>query len=290
MDKLMKPEKKLIDSGAEEVLKMEPTIPKKLNLQPDKIIVGAPKVRLTRKIKTEPKKPDTDPTQVFNMPSKTDDYKKRLTAANKEMESVLKRNAQKEEEKQKEEYKKAVERRRQQLLSTTPQTSLQTAPTKLTPNKQTDYEKQLLETRQKARKLFEESLQKNKPTTQLQTGDYKSGINQNEVDASLNSTAQSIAKYRKKVDATRTVQASIRRLNQPKMKDIKRQNLLAEASIPKNNYAALKTMAQLVSAEELKKMELEKDKAMKDEAARKVQASIRRLKQPKIKDIKKLKK
>ena len=114
------------------------------------------------------------------------------------MESILKRNAQKEEEKQKEEYKKAVERRRQQLLSTTPQTSLQTAPTKLTPNKQTDYEKQLLETRQKARKLFEESLQKNKPTTQLQTGDYKSGINQNEVDASLNSTAESIAKYRKK--------------------------------------------------------------------------------------------
>ena len=30
MDKLMKPEKKLIDSGAEEVLKMEPTIPKKI--------------------------------------------------------------------------------------------------------------------------------------------------------------------------------------------------------------------------------------------------------------------
>ena len=36
-------------------------------------------------------------------------------------------------------------------------------------------------------------------------------------------------------------------------------------------------------------MELEKDKAMRDEAAKKLQASIKRLKQPKIKDIKKAK-
>ena len=64
------------------------------------------------------------------------------------------------------------------------------------------------------------------------------------------------------------MQASIRRLNQPKMKDIKR---------------------QIANEEELKRIELEKDKANRDEAAKKLQASIKRLKQPKIKDIKKAK-
>ena len=112
-DKLMKPSKKLVDSGTQEIFNMEPK--KKLELKQEQLITAPrgnklqiparrePPFKLTGEIvqrkntdmQTEaPKRKkltDTGSNEVFNIPSETRDYKSILNAANKEMKGLVKK-------------------------------------------------------------------------------------------------------------------------------------------------------------------------------------------------------
>jgi hypothetical protein len=112
-DKLMKPSKKLVDSGTQEIFNMEPK--KKIELKQEQLITAPrgnklqlparrePPFKLTGEIvqrkntdmQTEaPKRKkltDTGSNEVFNIPSETRDYKSILNAANKEMKGLVKK-------------------------------------------------------------------------------------------------------------------------------------------------------------------------------------------------------
>ncbi len=100
---------------------------------------------------------------------------------------------------QKDEYPAIVARRRAQVSTMQPSTSLQTVPITLTPSQQSSQ----TASRTRARQLYEQALQQHSPTSQLQS---ESNINRNDVEAALDSTAQSVARYRKKVDAAIKIQ------------------------------------------------------------------------------------
>ena len=112
-DRIMRPTKKLVDSGTQEIFNMEPK--KKLELKQEKLITAPrgsklqiparrePPFKLTGEIvqrkntdmQTEaPKRnklTDTGSNEVFNIPSETRDYKSILNAANKEMKVLVKK-------------------------------------------------------------------------------------------------------------------------------------------------------------------------------------------------------
>jgi hypothetical protein len=110
-DKIMKPTKKLVETGTQEIFNMEPK--KKLELKQELLITAPrgsklqipkqPPFKLTGEIvqrkntdmQTEaPKRrqlTDTGSNEVFNIPSETSDYKSILNAANKEMKVLVKR-------------------------------------------------------------------------------------------------------------------------------------------------------------------------------------------------------
>ena len=119
-DKLMRPTKKLVDTGTQEIFNMEPK--KKLELKPEQLITAprgnkiqipktkpfkltgetiAPKRRplsdsgsstlYTQEPKQRRKLTDTGSNEVFNIPSETRDYKSILNAANKEMKGLVKK-------------------------------------------------------------------------------------------------------------------------------------------------------------------------------------------------------
>ena len=119
-DKLMRPTKKLVDTGTQEIFNMEPK--KKLELKPEQLITAprgnkiqipktkpfkltgetiAPKRRplsdsgsstlYTQEPKQRRKLTDTGSNEVFNIPSETRDYKSILNAVNKEMKGLVKK-------------------------------------------------------------------------------------------------------------------------------------------------------------------------------------------------------
>jgi hypothetical protein len=110
-DKIMRPQKKLIDSGTQEIFNMEPK--KKLEIKPEQLITAPrgskiqipkqPPFKLTGEIvqrkntdmQTVPKQrkilTDSGTNELFNIPSETRDYKTILNAANKEMKSLVKK-------------------------------------------------------------------------------------------------------------------------------------------------------------------------------------------------------
>jgi hypothetical protein len=102
-DKIMRPQKKLVDSGAQDIFNMEPE--KKLEIKPEQLITAPrgskiqipkqPPFKLLGEMQTEaPKRRplvDTGSNQVFDIPSETRDYKSILNAANKEMKTLVKR-------------------------------------------------------------------------------------------------------------------------------------------------------------------------------------------------------
>ena len=129
-EKIMKPSKKLVDSGTQDIFNMEPK--KKLEFKPDQIITAPrgikiqvpkpPPFKLTGEIfqrkntdmqteaprrrpltdsgsstlytqepKQRKKLTDTGSNDVFNIPSETRDYKSILNAANKEMQVLVKK-------------------------------------------------------------------------------------------------------------------------------------------------------------------------------------------------------
>ena len=112
-DRIMRPTKKLVDSGTQEIFNMEQK--KKLELKQEQLITAPrgsklqiparrePPFKLTGEIvqrkntdmQTEaPKRKkltDTGSNEVFNIPSETRDYKSILNAANKEMKVLVKR-------------------------------------------------------------------------------------------------------------------------------------------------------------------------------------------------------
>ena len=110
-DKIMRPQKKLIDSGTQEIFNMEPK--KKLEIKPEQLITAPrgskiqipkqPPFKLTGDIvqrkntdmQTVPKQrkilTDSGTNELFNIPSETRDYKTILNAANKEMKSLVKK-------------------------------------------------------------------------------------------------------------------------------------------------------------------------------------------------------
>jgi len=110
-DKIMRPQKKLIDSGTQEIFNMDTK--KKLEIKPEQLITAPrgskiqipkqPPFKLTGEIvqrkntdmQTVPKQrkilTDSGTNELFNIPSETRDYKTILNAANKEMKSLVKK-------------------------------------------------------------------------------------------------------------------------------------------------------------------------------------------------------
>ena len=289
-EKLIKKDKKLTDSGTEEILNLEPSIPKKKELIKEPLSLGVQsekKIRIPKKepfkltgeilqrkntdMQTEKKKlTDTGPNEVFNITSKVDDYKKIITKANQDMSGIIKKLSKLK--------KKTVEPPIKETSSIGTETIL-TGPT--------------YEEKQKAAETINAIVKRNK----TQEAFKKAKAAQKLVDAAKRVRIQKgyIRKRDKKEqNKFKRVEEQLNYvegvLNKVKMNtevkpfvynedfNIKKQDLnaLEYASKPKNNYSALLKQRQLVDEEQLKQAQLAKDKEIKDDAAKKLQATIKR--------------
>jgi hypothetical protein len=105
-DKIMRPSKKLVDSGTQEIFNMEPK--KKLELKPEQLITPPKRRPLV----------DTESNEVFNIPSETRDHKNILDAANKEMGILAKRVEKLSKKKKQNQWKHKLKHQRYRTKKT----------------------------------------------------------------------------------------------------------------------------------------------------------------------------
>ena len=343
-EKLIKPIKKMTDSSTQEILNIEPTT--KLELKPEQlsVISSSNKIRIPRKkpftltgeivqrkhtdMQTDAPKinlTDTGSTEVFTIPSKIDDYKKVLTKANKDMESIIKTLSKKNKKSTMEtqtepksvssvatetmvigptheEKKKAADKINAAASRAIMQNVVRE---QLAVNKLSSVMASKLNSEKLKTVLAGKTLVNAAKRTRIQKKynikrDQKEESTFNKLEGQLNNVEEILKVVRQHTKLKPLIKVSdlpqktfnvlsesIKKVKNEKLtkpliniSDLPNQayDVLSEASKPKQLYSAQMVSRQLMEEENLRKLQLEKDNALKEDAAIKLQSKIKRLK------------
>jgi hypothetical protein len=205
------------------------------------------------------------------MSSKVDDYKKTITKANEEMEGIIKKLS-------KLKIKKTVEPPIKETSSIGTETIL-SGPTYEEKKKAADTINAIV-TRNKTQDAFKQAKAGQKlvdaakrvriQKAYIRKRDKKEQNKFKRIEEQLNYVEGVLNKVKMNTEVKPFVYNEDFNI---KKQDL---NALEYASKPKNNYSALLKQRQLVDEEQLKQAQLAKDKEIKDDAAKKLQATIKR--------------